>query len=204
MMSRRGSLAILAALAVAALLLAPSAGQAQNASAKLANGKVTPTGGDDRTEFTFVVRYSDADNDTPAFVQVVIDKVPHDMQGVDPADDNCSNGKDYYYKTTLEEGTYVFYFQCSDGTNVTKTTALTLPVESTSILRMEHSDIIKVVLTLSPFAAAIMLLLVFELHRINRNISRISPREQGHQDGGTVKGPVSDGDGEAGERPPSQ
>jgi len=74
---------------------------------KLTSGAVTPTDGDESsTKFNYTVRYSDANNDPPFTIQVIIDgnyKVPHVMTATDPLDNNYVDGKDFFFVPGLAE-----------------------------------------------------------------------------------------------------
>jgi len=82
---------------------------------------VTPTSGDQTTEFTFSVTYSDADNNPPAYTIVVINGVPHPMEKLDISDKNYKDGCIYQYITYLQPGIYNYYFECSDWQAVIST-----------------------------------------------------------------------------------
>ena len=47
---------------------------------KLSNPNMTPLDGDTETEFTFSVHYYNANNETPIFIQVVIDNIVYDLE----------------------------------------------------------------------------------------------------------------------------
>ncbi|MCK5561494.1 MAG: hypothetical protein KAJ51_12905 [Thermoplasmata archaeon] len=94
-----------------------------NSAPDLINGKVSPSEGNTETEFTFSVQYYDADNDSPIFIQVIIDNNSYDMT---LKTGQASNGT-YEYKTNLSEGNHTFNFIASDGTVTVSTENFTTP-----------------------------------------------------------------------------
>ncbi len=83
-------------------------------------GAVNPASGTNTTVYSFVVNYTDHDDDVPALMQVVIDGVPHAMWKQNPTDDNYNDGCIYEFNTTCTEGTHEYFFQASDGINQTR------------------------------------------------------------------------------------
>ena len=83
----------------------------------LTNGSLYPSIGDQLTEFNFQVLYTDQDNDTPAYVNVVINQTSYLMAKVSESDDNYTDGCLYQYFTYLlpSEFNYSYYFECSDN-----------------------------------------------------------------------------------------
>jgi hypothetical protein len=78
--------------------------------------------GDGNTLFTLGATYTDADNQAPFRMQVVIDGVIHDMTGLDTMDTTYSDGKLYSYSTRLPAGTHSYYFRTTDTTTSVVTT----------------------------------------------------------------------------------
>ncbi|MHC4780190.1 MAG: outer membrane protein assembly factor BamB family protein, partial [Planctomycetota bacterium] len=82
---------------------------------------VSPDTGDAlQTSFNFSVRYTDPDNDVPEFITLQLANEPeypsHNMFEVDPADEDITDGKDYYFITTLGSRPYMeVTFSASDG-----------------------------------------------------------------------------------------
>ncbi|MFX0101397.1 MAG: hypothetical protein ACFFCS_17615 [Candidatus Hodarchaeota archaeon] len=77
---------------------------------------VTPgTGLPNFTVFTFSVNYTDADNNAPQFLNVQINGIPYSMYKQNPMDTNYMDGCTYIYNTTLDGGTWLYDFNCSDG-----------------------------------------------------------------------------------------
>ncbi|MBN2150903.1 MAG: hypothetical protein JW839_05645, partial [Candidatus Lokiarchaeota archaeon] len=88
-----------------------------SAAPALASGKVNRQTGDVFSEIVYSVIYSDADNNQPQTIEVVIDGVPHAMAPLLPGrHPNYALGVTYVYETTLAAGSHDFYFTCSDGT----------------------------------------------------------------------------------------
>jgi hypothetical protein len=76
---------------------------------------VTPRIGPPNIEYLFTATYQDPDNDAPSGIKVFIDQVGYELEELDPTDTNYSDGKDYFFKIVLSQGTYTFYFTCQDG-----------------------------------------------------------------------------------------
>jgi len=77
------------------------------------------------TEFTYTVNYSDADNDAPKFVRVIITKPNGTAHGTfDMTTSDTTSyitGRNYTYKTKLsDEGTYKYHFETTDGNNAVR------------------------------------------------------------------------------------
>ncbi len=89
----------------------------------LTTENVSPLTGDQTTQFNFSVVYNDQDNNTPFYVNVLINNTPYEMEPQNPSDKNYTDGCLYQYLTTLQPGTYNYSFECSDGlyTNSTGT-----------------------------------------------------------------------------------
>ncbi|UCE38187.1 MAG: VCBS repeat-containing protein, partial [Thermoplasmata archaeon] len=90
----------------------------------LSNGNVVPSSGLDGSYFNFTVTYSDYNNDTAVGIYVNITGPSggdFSMFELDTTDINNTDGKDYFFNTTLSAGTYSFHFAASDGTYWTET-----------------------------------------------------------------------------------
>jgi len=82
----------------------------------LSNGRVIPSSGYKRGWFTFLVNYSDQDNDAPSFINVTINQTTYSMLKQDILDTNYMDGCAYYVPLRLTEtGNFTFHFNCSDG-----------------------------------------------------------------------------------------
>jgi hypothetical protein len=83
----------------------------------LTNGDVTPdTGYRKATIFTFMVSYTDPDNNAPAYINVQIDMDIFPMVKQDYLDSNFMDGCVYIYSTTFDDPSFHnFSFFCSDG-----------------------------------------------------------------------------------------
>lgn len=120
-------------------LIVTSTITASNGEPTLTLGKATPGQGLPNTEFTFTVTYTDSENDAPLRVKAVIDQVEYDMLEVNKEDNDYIDGKEYYYKRILDEGTYVVFFRAYDVQgNVTDTNSFNLVAANTG----GHQDLI--------------------------------------------------------------
>jgi len=84
----------------------------------LSSGAVNPVTGNLSTTFTYSVNYTDADNDPPGFINVVIDGTSYTMSIRAGEDGNYTNGEIYEYTITgaiLGIGSHTFQFNASDG-----------------------------------------------------------------------------------------
>ncbi|MDB6095198.1 MAG: hypothetical protein JWM32_2760 [Verrucomicrobia bacterium] len=73
--------------------------------------------GDEKTVFTFNATYTDADNQKPYRMQLVIDGIIRDLNEVDAADVVYTDGKLYTYATTLPLGAHSYYYRTTDTTS---------------------------------------------------------------------------------------
>ncbi|MCC6444048.1 MAG: hypothetical protein IT210_11415, partial [Armatimonadetes bacterium] len=93
---------------------------AANQAPVLSADSVTPNPGKSTDEFTYQVKYSDANGDAPSFMRVVIDSAAFDMATDNAAPDYVA-GVVYTYKTTLtpDQATdakkHTYHFETSDG-----------------------------------------------------------------------------------------
>ncbi len=86
----------------------------------LTDTNVTPPIGNTSTLFTYWVNYTDADNNPPTSINVIIDEVPYSMNKYDLADFNFTNGCLYNYSIYLSNATHSYYFTASDGNYSTR------------------------------------------------------------------------------------
>ncbi|WP_020619844.1 glycoside hydrolase family 9 protein [Paenibacillus daejeonensis] len=69
------------------------------------------------TNFSFHATYTDADNEPPYAIQVVINDTPYPMREADPGDLDYTDGKAYTYTTQLPPGGHAYYFRTTDTTS---------------------------------------------------------------------------------------
>ncbi|NVM30979.1 MAG: hypothetical protein HWN65_19210 [Candidatus Helarchaeota archaeon] len=82
----------------------------------LNNGQVKPNFGyKNFSLFVFTVNYTDADNNPPAYVNVTINSSTYSMDQQDLLDTNYMDDCIFIFSTTLDVGTHVHNFNCSDG-----------------------------------------------------------------------------------------
>jgi hypothetical protein len=87
-----------------------------NIPPSLDNGDVTPSfGNTSSTIFSYTVTYTDMNNDSPEYIYVRIDNSTFSMNEVNISDKNYTDGKEYYYNTTLSAGNHTYNFSTSDG-----------------------------------------------------------------------------------------
>lgn len=66
------------------------------------------------TRLNFSINYKDGDNDSPLFINVLINGTIHPMEKKVPTDENYINGCNYQYLTYLQLGKYNYSFKCGD------------------------------------------------------------------------------------------
>nr|MDO8084166.1 hypothetical protein [Candidatus Sigynarchaeum springense] len=97
-------------------LATPDIQLVNNVAPVLSSGKVNRLNGDVFSEIVYSVIYSDADNNQPQSIEVVVDGTPHSMSRLLPgAHPNYASGVTFVYNTTLAPGSHEFYFTCDDG-----------------------------------------------------------------------------------------
>ncbi|MBN1593205.1 MAG: PQQ-binding-like beta-propeller repeat protein, partial [Candidatus Coatesbacteria bacterium] len=82
----------------------------KNTPPDLTDGTVSPGSGSTQTDFVYSVSYFDADGDTPAAKNVLIDGSPHAMT----LDSGDAHDGVYAYSTTLSGGGHTYHFAFSD------------------------------------------------------------------------------------------
>jgi S-layer protein (TIGR01567 family) len=106
-----------------------------NSAPVLSSPAVAPINGSSATEFVFTVTYTDADNNSASYVNVVIDGVNQAMTASNPADTNTADGKVYTFTTSgLASGSHTYSFTTSDGTTTANVAGSTFSVNSESSL----------------------------------------------------------------------
>jgi endoglucanase len=98
--------------------------QAAGSAPVLSAAGVSSSSGDANTRFTFGAVYTDADNDPPFAVQMVLnDSTVYDMDEVDRGDFNYADGKAYTLSARLPAGNHTYYLRAADGYNDQTATA---------------------------------------------------------------------------------
>ncbi len=81
---------------------------------QLTEGSVAPMTGDQTTLFTFEVVYTDADNNPPIYVNVMINETEFPMQKEIDLDEDYTNGCVYQAEIYLQPDEYHYTFICED------------------------------------------------------------------------------------------
>jgi rubrerythrin len=93
---------------------------------------VDPLSGTSTTYFNFTVNYIDLDDHSPGNITLNLSGPSggtFDLIEVDPLDTIYSDGKEYYYNTTLSNGSYSFHFAANDSYgNWYETAELSVPL----------------------------------------------------------------------------
>ncbi|MHA1683925.1 MAG: hypothetical protein ACTSUE_23505 [Promethearchaeota archaeon] len=104
-------------------------------SPNLSGGMVNPPTGDQFVDFNFTVLYTDADDNCPSNISVLINGTPYNMSKVDPGDITYDDGCLYQYITNMTPSLYTISFECSDGKFFNSTSsALELNVTETNVV----------------------------------------------------------------------
>jgi hypothetical protein len=80
----------------------------------LTDGDVSPPSGDQTTIFNYKVNYTDADNNPPIYVNVLINGTSYPMEKQEIIDKDYTDGCIYLYLTYLQPGIYNYSFECAD------------------------------------------------------------------------------------------
>lgn len=80
----------------------------------LMNGTVSPSEGNTSNYYTFSVNYTDADNNAPHPINVIIDSVPYEMVKQNQSDTDYPDGVIYEYNTVLDNSSHSYSFNASD------------------------------------------------------------------------------------------
>ncbi len=101
----------------------------------LTSGLVTPTTGTTLDTYSFSVVYTDADNDPPMVMSLIIDAGAVTLSlSVDPSaslalrDGSFTNGEKFIYSTSIPLGTHSYVFNASDGFVYVQTAQATVTV----------------------------------------------------------------------------
>ncbi|MFX0102266.1 MAG: hypothetical protein ACFFCS_22055, partial [Candidatus Hodarchaeota archaeon] len=81
----------------------------------LSSGQVDDYSNDTTHEFEFSVMYTDADNNFPSEINVVLNNSAYSLTKENISENNYTLGIKYVYKTYLLPGNYEFFFNASDG-----------------------------------------------------------------------------------------
>ncbi|MEK3883321.1 glycoside hydrolase family 9 protein [Paenibacillus sp. PL2-23] len=114
---------------------------ASGSAPALTGASVDLASGDTDTSFTFGVTYTDADNDKPFAMELVLDGVIHVMNEVDPGDTTYTDGKAYTYTTKLPLGIHSYYFHTTDTNSDAVSSAVQIgPTVSQTLFFDDFSD----------------------------------------------------------------
>ncbi len=81
----------------------------------LLNGSVSPQTGNQSALYNFSITYSDIDDYSPLFMNLVINGTATPMIKQNPSDENYTDGCFFQYLSYLQPGNYNYSFECSDG-----------------------------------------------------------------------------------------
>jgi hypothetical protein len=104
----------------------------------LTDGGASPVSGDIATSFAFFVRYSDPENNAPAFVNLTLDGTPYAMVENSSSDTNYVDGKDYSLVRGIGvRGTFDFSFSAQAASG--DFSLVTSPAQQVSVLNRAPS-----------------------------------------------------------------
>ncbi|MHA1371133.1 MAG: hypothetical protein ACTSRA_15635, partial [Promethearchaeota archaeon] len=81
----------------------------------LSNASLVPPSGTNQDLFSFKVNYTDGDNETPVYVNLVLDGVQFTMQKENTSDMDYTDGCTYIAQIYLDPGSHEYYFLAADG-----------------------------------------------------------------------------------------
>lgn len=114
---------------------------ASGSAPTLTGGGVDHATGDTSTDFTFQVTYTDADNEAPFAMELLVDGVIKQMNPIDAGDTTYSDGKQYAYTMKLPLGTHSYSFHTTDTTsNAVTSTVQAGPVVSQTLFYDDFGD----------------------------------------------------------------
>jgi hypothetical protein len=87
----------------------------------LSGGSVNPSSGNATTLFNYTVTYTSAGNTPPASINATVDGVSYAMAAANASDTDYTDGRLYYYNTTLTCKSHTYSFETSDGTSYDRT-----------------------------------------------------------------------------------
>ncbi len=84
---------------------------------EISDEKISTKVGFQNTTIVFNATYTDADNNEPFYINLVINETEYSMRKVDLTDDDYTDGCVYTFNTSLSPSlhNYSYYFECSDG-----------------------------------------------------------------------------------------
>lgn len=125
---------------------------------------VTPSSGDEDSEYVFKVRVTSSEEPEDP-LQIVIEGIAYDLREVDTNDQNFSNGKEFFYSDSFGPGPKFYYYRCGGST----TRVLTFNVKDSGLFQEVHPDLLFAMLIyILPLLYFILL-----LRKVNRHIGVI-------------------------------
>ncbi|MBD3230165.1 MAG: hypothetical protein GF329_18445 [Candidatus Lokiarchaeota archaeon] len=91
-----------------------------NTPPMLLDGCVSPESGEGVEMYNFTVNYTDLDDDSPKYLNVIIDNRSFPMEKSDISDNRYDDGCAYFYSTLLSSKNHSYYFITYDGMNVSR------------------------------------------------------------------------------------
>ncbi len=82
---------------------------------ELSGFSIEPLGGNTSTVIYFNITYTDADDDAPEYIDVMIDGDDYPMTKVESGDMDYTDGVEYTYFALISEGNHTYYVEASDG-----------------------------------------------------------------------------------------
>ncbi|NVM30405.1 MAG: S8 family serine peptidase, partial [Candidatus Helarchaeota archaeon] len=111
--------------------------QSSSFAPELTSGFVMPLTGDQNTQFTFSVVYTDQDNNPPMYINILINGTPYPMVKQNPTDLNYIDGCTYQYLTYLSPGDYNYSFECNDSVFINSTPTYGLVVDEANSVALQ-------------------------------------------------------------------
>lgn len=90
----------------------------------LSDLSVSQSAGEERSVFHYSITYTDADDDLPHTVQLILDGVIHQMMETDHTDQDVTDGKQYMLSKSMVRGPHVYYVRTTDTSSAVVQTAV--------------------------------------------------------------------------------
>jgi hypothetical protein len=152
-------------------------GTSSSSGPELIGYSVTPRSGTVEDEFVFLMIYRDHDNREPEYIKLIIDENEYDLDPLSSDDKNFSDGKNYFNKLKLSKGVHIYYFEASNGVNVTISSANTIIVNGEPE-EYTHLDVTYSVLFATMVFVIIFIYGIYHLKKLSRSLEDISKKDK--------------------------
>jgi hypothetical protein len=152
---------------------ASASGTRSSSGPELMGVTVTPRSGTVEDEFLFMIIYKDNENRAPEYIKLVIDDNKYELKPLSSDDNIFSDGKNYFNKLKLSKGVHIYYFEASNGVNVTISSASTILVNGEPE-EYTHLDVTYSVIFATMVIVIILIYGNYQLKKISQSLDRLS------------------------------